>query len=545
VSATAGTLNYAAYTTPVAINATTSSATGITGTFSGITTFTGGTGSNSFIDTAGSNTWNISSNNTGNVAGFNFNSFDTLVGGIADTFAFGNNAAISGNLTGGGNATLNVSELSSPTIDVTAHTSTGIGGTFSGITYFIGSGTDSTLAGLSDTTISGIDTGSSGGNTFTAFGNLIGAGNNTFTFNSNARITGNLTDTSGINTYILSNNSSIGGNLTGSGNDTLDISALPTSSVNLTTAKSTGINGTFSGIIKFNGSGTNSSLTGPVNNNIWTINSTNGGNVGNYLFTGFNNLIGGAGDNDFILSGNGNVSGSITGGNGNNTLTAANKTTNWTINNANEGSVTGVTGGFFNIQNLTGGTGTNTFNFTGNGSISGIINGGNTTNMNTINYSGDAESVMMTLAIPVSGNELNSGSIKNNASTTISSFIQIQQVIGSSLALDDLILPNKPNISITYTDASHTAGFIGDPFFFNNFSLENVPVQPVPPTPIPLNVAQVIAPFTQPSAATMPPVIVLPQDNPINEDIIQISQQQISLDNQITKTLTVGCFQTQ
>ena len=148
----------------------------------------------------------------------------------------------------------------------------------------------------------------------------------------------------------------------------------------------------------------------------WDINSADGGTVssffvGNFNFNGFGNLKGNnTNTNLFLLDNGGSLSGSINGGgSGANTLTiGTNATTNWTITGANAGNVTGVTGGFSNIQNLTGSTGTNTFTFNNGASISGNLNGGGSvpnsldvsayTTPVTINLAGGASTIASTIS---------------------------------------------------------------------------------------------------------------------------------------------------
>ena len=64
------------------------------------------------------------------------------------------------------------------------------------------------------------------------------------------------------------------------------------------------------------------------------------------------------------------MGGALNGGTGTNTLTGDNTANTWTITAADAGTVTGITGGFTNIANLTGGTGTDSFTLSG-GSLSG------------------------------------------------------------------------------------------------------------------------------------------------------------------------------
>jgi hypothetical protein len=94
-----------------------------------------------------------------------------------------------------------------------------------------------------------------------------------------------------------------------------------------------------------------------------------------------------------------------------------------------------------------------------------------------------------------------------------------------------------------YTNPSHTSGYIGDPFFFTNFTIQGGATPPVPPTPpttidIP-DIAQIITPFTQPPSGGGP-VTLSPF---IDQNINQILDQQASVDDQLKQALVVGCYQ--
>ena len=123
-------------------------------------------------------------------------------------------------------------------------------------------------------------------------------------------------------------------------------------------------------------------------NLFWTITGPNAGNVNDgvstFAFTNFINLTGGNLNDSFILAG-GSLSGAINGGAGNNTLTGGNVANTWNITGGNSGTVTGVSGGFTNIQNLTGGTNLDNFVFGASGSISGLIDGN--VGVDSVNYS--------------------------------------------------------------------------------------------------------------------------------------------------------------
>ncbi len=384
---------------------------------------------------------------------------------------------------------------------------------------------------------------------------LTGTGTNTWTVTNNGTGTiaatnmtsggfsniQNLTGGAATNDFVFNNNATLTGNVVGGGsgtNNTLTFSAYSAPvTVNLSQNTAPGIiGGSFSNINNFAGSGTNSNLVG-ASNTTWTINNTNAGTADAAHFSGFGNLTGSTGTNNFVLTNAGNIGGSITGGSGSNTLTVATANADWTVSGANTGSIAGVVGGFSNIQNLTGGTGTNTFNFTGNSSVSGLINGGNTTQTNVVNYNGYNGAITLALAVPTSGNELNTGTVNNNASSQIGSFTQVQEVVGTANGQSVLILPNKPNVSVTYTNPSHTSGFVDDPFFFINMRAQTAPIPPPNPTPNPsvtTDVSQIITPFTK-----NPPDTRVTSTDSIDQMINGILQQEIDLDN---NALFIDCY---
>ncbi len=154
--------------------------------------------------------------------------------------------------------------------------------------------------------------------------------------------------------------------------------------------------GTLSGAIN-GGLGVNT-LTADNLANTWVITGTDAGTVTGITggFTNIGNLIGGTNTDSFTLSG-GTLSGSIDGGlTGVNTLTADNVANTWTISGADTGTVTGIGGGFSNIGNITGGTGTDSFTLVG-GTLSGVIDGG-FTGANTLTADNTANTWTITAA---------------------------------------------------------------------------------------------------------------------------------------------------
>ena len=85
---------------------------------------------------AGSNTWSITNNNIGSIAGKSFNNFGTLAGGSGDTFALANGKTINSISATAG--TLDYSAyLTAVAVNGATNTATNVG-SLSGITTFTG-----------------------------------------------------------------------------------------------------------------------------------------------------------------------------------------------------------------------------------------------------------------------------------------------------------------------------------------------------------------------------------------------------------------------
>jgi uncharacterized repeat protein (TIGR01451 family) len=138
-----------------------------------------------------------------------------------------------------------------------------------------------------------------------------------------------------------------------------------------------GAPGGFSGITELEGStAVNNTLIGPDADTTWTISAANGGagSAGSFafLFSQFQNLVGGAGVDVFHFSAGGSLSGSLDGG------AAPGHQGNWldysalaapiTVN-LQTGTATGVAGGVTKIQNVHGDDGGNTLTGNNQGNI--------------------------------------------------------------------------------------------------------------------------------------------------------------------------------
>ena len=170
-------------------------------------------------------------------------------------------------------------------------------------------------------------------------------------------------------------------------------------------------------ITTLDGGADSDTLNGFDVDNDWSITNANAGsllNTDTVAFANVENLLGGTAKDDFVLSGNGSIN-SLDGGLGVNSLRARNVANIWEINAANGGRVTHVNS-FSNIQDLIGGSNTDNVTLSGLGSINSIDGGGGT---NTL----QARDVVNTWQI----NAANGGRV-----THVNSFSNIQNLIGGS-----------------------------------------------------------------------------------------------------------------
>ena len=213
----------------------------------------------------------------------------------------------------------------------------------------------------------------------------------------------------------------------GGGTNTLDFGAWTGSPiiVNLQTDAVPGIlAGKFSNINKLVGTGTGSdTLYGPDADSVWTVTSPVNGSVAGVTFSNFAFLAGGSGTD---------------------TLVGPDGGATWQINGPDTGQL-GAALTFSGMENLTGGSGDDQFEFSASGSISGSIdgNGGN----NTLDFS--------QLAGPITVN-LQTGAVTN----VVGSFSNISNVAGSTSSADLLVGPDNsyPNWVLTGSNAGNVAG---------------------------------------------------------------------------------------
>ena len=166
---------------------------------------------------------------------------------------------------------------------------------------------------------------------------------------------------------------SLGGTLAGGTGGTLSYAgnAGPVS-VNLQTGSASSVTGGITGINNLIGSGSaGDTLAGTNAGTTWTINGANDGTLSTgFTFANFANLVGGSASDNFVLSG-GTVSGAINGGGGSDALAGS---TSYSISGPNAGSASGIAS-FTNIETLTGTGGNDSFTLAV-ASFNGTINGG-------------------------------------------------------------------------------------------------------------------------------------------------------------------------
>jgi hypothetical protein len=131
------------------------------------------------------------------------------------------------------------------------------------------------------------------------------------------------------------------------------------------------------------------------------------------------------------------------GGSGLDTLVGPNAANAWHITGSDSGTVGNVT--FSGIDNLTGGTGNDAFQFGPGGWVAGVVNGGG--GVNTLDYSGDGGGVATV-------------NLATAAATKTGGFANIQNLVSSSSAGDTLIGPNATNVWwITAANAGTVGSF--------------------------------------------------------------------------------------
>jgi len=257
-----------------------------------------------------------------------------------------------------------------------------------------------------------------------------------------------------------------------------------------------------------NGNGGTNTLSGPDVVNSWTITADDAGTQNSITFSNIQNLQGGTVNDTFTFNGAFQISGSIDGIAGTNTIVGPNVINAWSITSNNAGTITptGALGAtaFSNIQNAIGGTSNDTFTFTGNFQLTGTtgIDGG----------AGDNTIVGPDLATDWQVTSTDEGTLDPGVGTT--SFTNIQNLTGGSNT-DDFVFADGQGLTgainggapaatntLDYsaftttatinliTSTSGTASNLGGGFtnIANFIGNVNVIGPPTPPTPTPTTV---------------------------------------------------------
>ncbi|MEX2360504.1 MAG: autotransporter-associated beta strand repeat-containing protein, partial [Gammaproteobacteria bacterium] len=155
------------------------------------------------------------------------------------------------------------------------------------------------------------------------------------------------------------------------------------------------------GVQSFAGGAGTDTILGPNAATSWVISGTNSGTALGAIFTfsAVENLTGGTGDDSFTISGTGELGGTIDGGTGNNTLTGNNTVNTWTIDADNGGDVTNAAVETVAFENIQNLIGgTNTDQFDLTAGVTSISGGGNT---DTLSLMGSFTNPVATLTLTV------------------------------------------------------------------------------------------------------------------------------------------------
>ena len=372
------------------------------------------------------NTWQVKARNAGLLNTHNFVDIENLIGDTAeDEFIFDDGMDITGALDGGlGSNTLNyaaylagiIVDLKSGQAQGTAgvsniqHVTSGAGHDTligddqanrlsggagddtlignAGADTFIGSeGSDTLVAeNIANTwSISASNSGTLNDETFSGIENLSGGdAADTFVLSAGATVSGVIDGGAGSDTLQAADTENLW-TISGSDAGTLNTQAFA-SIENLSggTLADTFIfaaGGSISGII--DGGDDDDTLVAYDLANTWAITASNSGTLNGQNFTGIENLRGGSAADSFIATSN--VSGTLDGGAGDDTMTGPDSDSTFTLTASNVGVLSGLFNQLFsNIEHLIGGSGSDRFAINGAGGLSGEIDGG--AGANTLDY---------------------------------------------------------------------------------------------------------------------------------------------------------------
>ncbi|MGD2169558.1 MAG: filamentous hemagglutinin N-terminal domain-containing protein [Chlamydiota bacterium] len=222
------------------------------------------------------------------------------------------------------------------------------------------------------------------------------------------------------------------------------------------------------------GNGGTNTLTGPNASNTWAITSDNGGTLNTSIgFSDMQNLTGNANNDAFTFNGAFQITGTIDGSTGTNTLTGPNVNNAWAVTSTDTGSITPTGAGgatsFSNIGNLTGGSSNDSFVLSDGVGVSGAIDGTSSTG-NALSYAAYTTSVSVNLQTGAATNI--TGGVSNIQTFTGGS--NTDTITGTnttnawSITADDTSSLNNGSTTFTLNSFENLTGGSGnDTFTFN------------------------------------------------------------------------------
>ena len=372
--------------------------------------FDGGAGSDRFEAASVPNVWNVTGTDAGQLNnGFAFVATESLVGGAGDDqFVLSALGKTTGPILGGaGSDTLNLSaKTTAHTVNLQANTATSTGG-IGGLESFIAGSAaaivDVLIGANSDTnwTVNAADAGS-----------LTNTATGTVQFRGFESLTGG----TAVDNFVISSTGSVSKVLTGGTAagvvDTLDLSSKTTAldfRVDASASTVPGIVGSYVGVETITGNGVAGSKVTRVNNTTtaWAVNNLGQIVVNTVAYANVSAIVGGIGAD--TLTGPSLASGVAT----------------WTVNSANAGTLSipsTATITFSGVDGLTGGTGDDAFEILPAGTLSGLLNGGTGTGLNSLSYSQWTTGVSVNLSVATAANSTAVAGVTSN----------IQMVTGGS-----------------------------------------------------------------------------------------------------------------
>ncbi len=394
----------------------------------------GGADSNTLLYVTGNNTINVTALDAGTATGIagGFSNIQSLVGGdMNDTFTIGAVGSLGGSIDGGGDPEANVLAYvtNNNIIEVTGANSgaaSAVTGGFSNIQSLVGGDMNDTFTIAGGGSLGGsIDGGGDPEANVLAYVTnhnaieVTGANSGTASAitggfsNIQSLVGGDMNDT-----FTIAVGGSLGGSIDGGGDPEANVLAYVTNNnaIEVTGANSgaaSAITGGFTNIQSLVGGDMNDTFTiaaagslgGSIdgggdpeanvlayvtNDNDFEVTGANSGTASNVAggFSNIQSLVGGDMNDTFTIAGGGSLVGSIDGGGDPEANVLAYVTNNNAIEvtGANEGTASGITGGFTNIQSLVGGDMNDTFTIAAAGSLGGSIDGGGDPEANVLAY---------------------------------------------------------------------------------------------------------------------------------------------------------------